>query len=351
MPTLNLFDALPPSQANQWRRIRAPGGYEWWEFEARDPANDIYVRLSFHDGFAFHPEYARRYDAYRCRPTRQMPPVPREYPCVQCWIQEKDRPVAGFTAHLPAGAFSAEAAANVLTVGSHRLQLDAAETIVRLRSAVPAISADLAFRQNFPWSPMERSFGFCKTARAEHRWVLAQPLCEVEGSIQLDERKIEFSGSGCQDHYYGDAPIASTVGRWLRGWAIGPGGGVIFHVVAMDSGRNQFMAVAADGTEVREIGSNPCSVDWDKRNLRGLAYPSAVQFGERLILRRPRVAEGSRTSLNVVFDAYLDGELRPAWAQIVYPSKLHKRPIYCGLVDWFAGRQMKIFPEPRSVAR
>lgn len=352
MATLNLFDSLPPSRADEWHRIRAPGGYEWWEFEAHDPAQGIRVLLSFHDGFAFHPEYARRYDAYRRRPTLHHPPVPCQYPCVQCSVYENEVPLAKSTMHFPTGAFQADPAANALAVGAHRLKIGAVETIVQIDSADPAMSVELVFRDRSPSQPLEQALPCRQTAQAEHRWVLAQPLCEVEGGIRLGGRNIRFHGPGYHDHYYGAAPVDPFVRQWMRGRVISPDRSVAFHVMTEHaSGLDQFIAVNADQTGVRALESIPFSINWNKRTLRGLVYPSAVQFGQSLILRSPRNIDSSATSMQLAFDAYVDGESCKAWAQIVYPSRLHKRPVHRELIDWLAGRQTKIFPVPSSVSR
>ena len=194
-----------------------PGGYEWWEFEAHDPAQGIRVFLSFHDGFAFHPEYVGRYDAYRRRPTVRNPPVPSQYPCVQCSVYENGIPSGRSTMPLPTGAFQADPAANTLTVGADRLEFGASETNVKIDFPEPAMSLELVFRPRSFSQPMEQAVPCRQTALAEHRWVLAQPLCEVEGGIRLGGRNIGFHGLGYHDHYYGTAAVDPSLGQWMRG--------------------------------------------------------------------------------------------------------------------------------------
>src|SRR5208282_5706914 len=97
-------------------------------------AQRIRAVLSFHDGFAFDPEYARRYDAYRRRPTLQSPPAPRQYPCVQFAIFENDIVVAGNTIRFGQGAFQADPKSNALSIGANRLELGDGETRVQFRS-------------------------------------------------------------------------------------------------------------------------------------------------------------------------------------------------------------------------
>src|SRR6202035_598239 len=79
MPTLPLY--IPPTNADAWHRVTAPGGYEWWYFDAEDATDDVQIVGILFEGFVFHPEYLRRYARYRRRPTRVAPPLPAEYPC------------------------------------------------------------------------------------------------------------------------------------------------------------------------------------------------------------------------------------------------------------------------------
>ncbi len=68
--------------------------------------------------------------------------------------------------------------------------------------------------------------------------------------------------------------------------AILPNRTVAFHVNTDDaSGKNEFVAIAADDAGVRRISNVPCSCDWNGRTLRGLAIADAVNFGESLVLR------------------------------------------------------------------
>ncbi|MGB7161067.1 MAG: hypothetical protein WBD40_23600, partial [Tepidisphaeraceae bacterium] len=101
MPTLPLLANLTPATADTHadapRRVLAPGGYEWWHFEAFDPRADVRIVVILFDGNPFHPGYLRRYQWYRRLPTRVHPPVPRDFPCVFVRVYEKDVLVAGTT--------------------------------------------------------------------------------------------------------------------------------------------------------------------------------------------------------------------------------------------------------------
>jgi hypothetical protein len=337
METLDLVDHLPLERADHWHRVRAPGGYEWWEFDARDEGQKIRVVLSFHDGFAFDPEYARRYAAYRRRPTAQSPPVPREYPCVQFAIFENDVLLTSDTIRFAEGAFQADVKSNVLSIGVNRIELGSEETRVRFQGGDPAVSAEMVFRQASPSLVVEQTILSFENL-AEHRWVVAQPRCDVDGRINFNGREIQFRGIGYRDHYYGGGPIGPKVRQSLRGCAILPNRTVAFHVSTDDaSGKNEFVAITVDDAGVRRIDEVHCSCAWNGRTLRGLAIAEAVNFGESLVLRRSRVVDSSPTSLRVLYDAFIDGETCTAWGEIVYPARLHKGLAHCGVMKWLEG--------------
>src|SRR4249920_3011226 len=89
MPTIPLFTPTPIPDA--WHNVTAPGGYEWWYFDAEDVANDRQIVGILLDGFVFHPKYLRAYAWYRRFPTRIAPPLPRWFRCAYFVVYERGR--------------------------------------------------------------------------------------------------------------------------------------------------------------------------------------------------------------------------------------------------------------------
>ncbi len=77
MPTIPMFTPTPVPDA--WHAVTAPGGYEWWYFDAEDRPDLRVVAILF-EGFVFHPGYLRAYARYRRRPTRGGPADGRRLP-------------------------------------------------------------------------------------------------------------------------------------------------------------------------------------------------------------------------------------------------------------------------------
>src|SRR5687767_6539330 len=67
MPTISLY--TPPAHPDAWHQIRAPGGYEWWHFDAEDARHDRRLVAALFDGDAMDPRYVREYARYRRNPT------------------------------------------------------------------------------------------------------------------------------------------------------------------------------------------------------------------------------------------------------------------------------------------
>src|SRR5687767_5497676 len=77
MPAIPLY--TDPSYPDASHAVRAPGGYEWWTFDAEDAAGDTQLFVTLVEGHETDPGYLRAYARFRRRPTRVPPPVPRGY--------------------------------------------------------------------------------------------------------------------------------------------------------------------------------------------------------------------------------------------------------------------------------
>ena len=106
MPTLPLL--TPTSSPDAWHNVTAPGGYEWWYFDAEDTANDRQIVAIFFDGFVFHPKYLRAYARYRRWPTWIAPPLPRWFRCAYFVVYECGKIVSQFMRQYPRGGFSGQ---------------------------------------------------------------------------------------------------------------------------------------------------------------------------------------------------------------------------------------------------
>ena len=225
MPMLKLLTA--PVQPDGSHHIGAPGGYENWHFLAEDSSRHIRVAVSFHDGFALHPDYVKRYAAYHRKPTRNAPPTPSQFPCLQVNVFENEKCLASSSTNFPAGSFHAEEGP-ILKLGPNRAVFRQDQIALTVSESRQAMSVELTFKSVLTMAPpivklfTPELFPPGKTNAAEDGWIPARPLCEVQGQIRCGGHGIPFNGLGQHNHYYGTGPVLTVATRWLRGSVLFP---------------------------------------------------------------------------------------------------------------------------------
>ena len=340
MPTLPLLN--PDAAPDGWHDVRAPGGYEWWYFDAEDAATDTQVVAIFLDGFVFHPAYLRRHFAYLRRPTRVPPAVAGDFPCAYFVVYRGGRVLHQFMTQYAPADFAATAGGPDVRIGPNRLT--AADGSLHLTmsgspwhltwqgpktSRDQTLSADLTFRPRLPHAPAERPFFSRELAGADHHWVLANPLCDVAGTVRCGGgaggEAIDFTGRGYHDHNYGTGPIGPGLRRWVWGRVLFENRAVTFHhATPRDrSLSDETHVLEATAAAARGFATKP-AVDWSMRSLASmnLAYPRSLEFGEILSLRNPRVVDAAPFYLRLIYDAVSRGERGRAFCEVAHPHRL-----------------------------
>jgi carotenoid 1,2-hydratase len=364
MPVVPLFET--PADPDAWHRVAAPGGYEWWYFDAEDATGRFQLVAIFFEGFVFHPGYLRRYARYLRRPTRRTPPVAGDFPCAYFVLYEDGKIRSQFMAQYPPSEFRASADRPDVRVGpntfrrekdgSLRLELRGTPWQLTWRGPMlldgQTLSADLTFRPLAPAGATERTFLSRRLSGADHRGVIADPLCEVTGTISMDGGAsaggptVVFTGRGYHDHNYGTAPIGPGLKRWVWGRAIADDGMYTFHFARPADGRlpDEVHLIRADAAGQHVVAAPAASLDWDRRTGFGLAYPSEITFSSRLRLTHPRVVDSAPFYMRLVYDAAIDGGARSgrAFCEVAYPHRL-RWPVIGRMIE------MSIFRPRESV--
>lgn len=359
MGSLPLHTPHPDGGIDAWHQVAAPGGYEWWYFDAEDPAQDIQIVAIFLEGFVFHPGYIRAFNRYLARPTRRPPPLPREYPCVYFAVYEKGRLAAQFMSSYPAGALCALTSSPQARLGTcsfdrgddGSFQLELAGRPWHLTFLGPRLLANAQLRGQFTFrpllnhAPVERTFLSRQAAGAEHRWVIASPLCAVEGRIELPAgddpsamRAITFTGRGYHDHNFGTGPLGPGIRRWMWGRLLLDDSVATFHL-AVPRRRDlpeEAHLLVADAAGLSEEAGVTAAADWSMRSSLLLRYPRMLQVGG-LTLRRPRLVDSSPFYLRLNYEAEFRGRSGTAFCEVAYPHRL-RWPILGRMIE------MSIFP-------
>ena len=307
VPTLPLLANPAPVDPDAPRRVTAPGGYEWWYFEAHDPAADVRVTALLFDGNPFQPAYLRRYAWYRRFPTRFRPPIPREYPCVFLRVYERGELVqGGMWQHQPGACRVTEAGVTVGPDGFTR----AADGVMRLTIGG---TVDLTFRPKPAPAPKVFTMAAGTSVREPHGWIVSNPNCATSGEVSARGRVVRFDGFGYQDHNYGAEPVSLAARRWFWGcvWLDEQSYVIAEAVPRHGPSRGVFLLDA-------EV---PGSAVWDGRTKLRIPYPTMIDFGDTLRLDEPRVVESLPVMAQLRYRARVGGVTTTAVAHVVEPGR------------------------------
>lgn len=345
MPTLSLYVPRPNLAADAWHRVTAPGGYEWWYFDAEDETGDLQIVAIFLEGFIFHPGYLRAFNKYVNAPTKRQPPLPGQFPCAYFVVYEKGRVLSQFMSQYRPAEFRASEEKAEVRIGPNHLNGDGRGGYrLRLRG-VPwqltwrgprrqeahQLSADLTFRPRFQHPPDERIFLSRQLSGADHHWVIANPLCNVEGTIQIfnggganRSRTIAMRGRGYHDHNYGTGPIGPGLRQWIWGRILTDQAALTFHYARPDTPwlTNELHLVEATQSGNSELPVKRVSSSWDRKSALMLKYPSHLVLDDLLHLNNPRMLDSSPFYMRLTYDALVRGKKARAFCEVAYPHRL-----------------------------
>lgn len=328
-----------------WHEVRAPGGYEWWYFDAEDPQTDTQIVAIFLEGFIFHPGYLRHHARFERRPTKRAPALPGDYPCAYLVVYRNGRILHQFMTQYRPDQFSASRERPSVSIGPNTMRVNERGGYVLELSGAPwkltgrgpktmhdqVLDASLTFAPTINNAPIERVFLSRAMTGAEHHWVIARPMCHVEGTIRLrtgeaELDRIAFTGEGYHDHNYGTAPIGPGLRRWIWGRAMIDGRAITFHhAVPRDASlpmETHLIRADASGVEDLDVPAGQVKVDWRKRTALLLRYPRALDFGHELRLSNPRVVDSAPFYMRVVYEAESHGQRGSAFCEVAYPHRL-----------------------------
>lgn len=335
MPTLPLYK--PAGVADASHQVTAPGGYEWWYFDAEDTEYDRRLVAIFLNGFIFHPGYLRAHARWLKNPTQSSPPMPYDFACAYFIVYQGDRITHQFMTQYPAGQFSARADAPEVTIGPNRLWFEGPAARLSL-SGTPwvltwqgpkllpqhKLEAEVTFTPRLTDPPQERIFLSPALSGAEHHWVIANPLCDVRAKIRCGDDQIDFRGAGYHDHNYGTAPIGPGLRRWLWGRVLFADSACMFHYAQPRDGSllDEVHLLESDLTGTRELSIATVDADWSERSGWLLKYPRRLAFDDVVELTHPRLIDSSPFYLRLVYDARVRDRRGSAFCELAYPHRL-----------------------------
>ena len=324
---LPLYD--PTAAADGWHDVRAPGGYEWWYFDAEDSATDTQVVVILLQGYIFHSGYLRHYDRWKKRPHRVQPPLPDDAICAYCSVYRGGKIWRQFLTQYP--AMTASKAEPRVTIGPNVLEPD--DDALRLHvEGTPwqvtgrgpqlldeTLAGTLTFTPTSGGGPLDRVFLSRAMTGAEHRWILANPRCEVRGTLGVAGETVTFAGRGYHDHNYGTAPIGPGLDRWIWGRIVDDRGTTTFHHATARDSRlpPEVHVLRADDDGQRELPAD-VSLDWRGRSMTRLPLPKRIEVAG-LTLGDPVIVDDAPFYLRATYRTDTGGQ---AFCEIAHPHRL-----------------------------
>lgn len=217
---------------------KKPGGYEWWYFDAIDPASGYSFVVIFYQGNPFSGRYIQQLEQ-EGNPAKSGP---EHFPAISISVYKNTGPVYySFTEFDKSDChFSTEVPS--VKIGSHSLAADFAPEELRymlnLQEELPSgdrIEAHLCFR-----SPRLASGAIANQEidqkSKDHLWNLIQPRAEVTGSVRLFRdstiaHDIPFNGNGYHDHNTGQEPMRDEFKDWYWGRFHFPAHTLVYYVM------------------------------------------------------------------------------------------------------------------------
>ncbi len=314
MHTIPLWLRAPRTGADACHRMRVPGGYESWWFDAEDQSGQTRVIANFSMGAPFARTYLKPYRRYRLRPTANLPPLPREHSQIEFEVIDGKRRFFSSTT-TPLDVL--DGADDGTGAGAFRFRQLPDETIQLEMDDGTGNSANLIFRTHVISPPrvidLKTSDGFL------HRWILSRPMCEVTGEVRTaangpnPARVHTFSGRGYHDHRVGTGPLGLSAKRWLWGRVfIEDDRAIVFQLIRPRDGRvDDVQLLHVAGHEVEPVSAEAPQVSFGDRVRTWFVQP--ISFGEFLRLDRPRMLHYG-AAYWMAFDAHITGRKDPAQA-------------------------------------
>jgi hypothetical protein len=267
-----------PQPTDASHGVFAPGGYEWWHFDAEDEGRGLYMTVEFFDGWPFHAIYRERYGRFLRNPTRCAPPIASEHPYVFLHLYERERLVGAVCTAFPPGSLNAASGALDVRVGDNSVVRD--EDRIRLNVAGMA-RGGTPLRAYLHFHPVAASqakeFDLTGSSRGKHRWVLVDPVLEVEGQVHLgrEGEMIPLRGRGYHDHFYGTGDLASAAWGQVRGRALTEAGFIAFVIPTRPGAGLRQCVVDARGGQIEDLGSGPAALGRADSEV-----PQSIRIGE-----------------------------------------------------------------------
>ena len=316
-----------PAAADVPHDVFAPGGYEWWRFEARSDDDRITLVADFFEGDPFERDYLRRYTRFVRRPTKIVPPIPREHRAASWWVKRKDKPARSF--HHALSADAEEVAASLRDAGGFTLRIGTSHLHrhpdgsfhLALHDPASQLRATLHCVPDGPAHRELKTFPSRSLTGANHHWAIPSSLYRITGHVEVGGDSFEVTGRGTHDHRWGTGPLLANGRRWMHGRILTCAGSLAF-AAAWPSARSETGEVIVVQRDAEGgITTTGATAGWQGYP-RELAVPLPQWHESHLHLANARVLERSAGRIRLLYDASFPGGEGEALCEVADPGRL-----------------------------
>lgn len=297
---MNLLSGI---EQDYHRPQKNPGAYEWWHFDGTDEKTGLSFSIQFSAGNLFSPFYQDSLKSYWQKTksplvpgsSPALPPNPLDY-CGVAFRVFQDRQVIGESfQEFPASFLKASEKEGAVLLGANRFNWDERGDPPSYVVTVQApqgngkklLRARLFFTPQGPRIP--------EVPRPEihstHTWILAAPLCHLEGTLEWCDEKGEVKreqtivGKGYHDHHFGSVPLDRFVKAWHWGRVFLRSETLVYSLqVPADQGEPKGFLLTLDKTESK-VWTVAFDLSRNHRNFFWLPFQKTLAFSDAHQLR------------------------------------------------------------------
>ena len=309
------------------RPLNTPGAYEWWHFDGTDDKSGYSFIIQFHAGNLFSAYYQDSLKIYWEKTKSPLvnptlvpdAPNPLDYCGVSFRLFHKGRMVVESLQEFSPKSLKASDKHGAVLLGPNRFNWDergdppsyVLTVQAPLRGGKTTLRARLFFTPLLKENPILPQPEIPST----HTWILAAPVCHVEGTLEWVNREgeakkeVAFLGKGYHDHHFGTVPLDRFIKAWHWGRAFIKDQTIVYSLqIPMEETENPTSFVWVNGPRVKGVVNIPLRPSLSKKNFFWLPYLSKLNFHNDhnlYIHHRERLSDGP---VSLVFKDYVQWE-------------------------------------------
>lgn len=302
---------------------KAPGGYEWWYFDAYDKVNDLGLVIIFYDGNPFSTKY-----------LEDLNNKPDEYPAISISAYKDGRPIyysftetnwlnAAFDEKNPKGNVNKHAFESYEKEGKLIYELELNEVL----ASGDSIIANLTFSSSSFLNVISD-----KNGAENHTWNLVQPKADVKGMVKVNKDTYQVHGQGYHDHNIGQERMEDSFKDWYWGRFHFEEYTFIYYVMNKLEERN-YKGWLIDNTSHSITDSfDTADLEYYKRNFFGISSARKITFksaNSNILVQASKMLDNGPFYQRFMADAIIETDSKIYSArgisEYIMPSRISKK--------------------------